>query len=200
MHVYSIDSTLPRPSKIHASLAGGVRKSPLRSQLLPQLAGVDLNSPLFEGDQSNPAPGAGGTLFDPDTMLPFPTASVGEESDRQESSPYVSDLDTFTAENFFLDTSRHLKAVLFTKKALVSCPRVRLLGYTPLRPRHPSARTCALTLACIQQVPSLWRQIAEQHAHVALFGVVRQSEADLLDRFSITSHDLPKVVIFCPGV
>ena len=56
------------------------------------------------------------------------------------------------------------------------------------------------THTCIQQVPSLWRQIAEQHAHVALFGVVRQSEADLLDRFSITSHDLPKVVIFCPGV
>ena len=102
---------------------------------------MDLNSPLFEGDQSTPAPGAGGTLFDPDTMLPFPAASVGEESDRQESSPYVSELDTFTAENFFLDTSRHLKAVLFTKKALVSYPRVRLLGHTPTA---QSARTCAL--------------------------------------------------------
>ena len=155
MHVYSIDSTLPRPSKIHASLAGGVRKSPLRSQLLPQLAGVDLNSPLFEGDQSNPAPGAGGTLFDPDTMLPFPAASVGEESDRQESSPYVSDLDTFTAENFFLDTSRHLKAVLFTKKALVSCPRVRLLGYTPTASKRSNlcAKTCMHTTGALVVAP-----------------------------------------------
>ena len=59
------------------------------------------------------------------------------------STPYVADLSTFTADRFFLDTSRQIKAVLFTKKT---------------------------------HVPSLWRQVAAQYAHLALFGVVRESE------------------------
>ena len=35
------------------------------------------------------------------------------------SSPFVADLNLFTADRFFLDTSRQMKAVLFTKKAQV---------------------------------------------------------------------------------
>ena len=35
------------------------------------------------------------------------------------SSPLVAGLNTFTADRFFLDTSRQVKAVLFTKKTEV---------------------------------------------------------------------------------
>lgn len=134
------------------SVKSGVRRSPLRSQLLHDFANVDLGREGLAEDEASTAATAA------EERVPKREGSLG--------SPFVADLNTFTADRFFLDPSRQIKAVLFTKKP---------------------------------QVPTLWRQIASEHAHLALFGAVRRSETELMERFSVDEASMPKVVLFCPG-
>jgi len=178
--------------RAHVCVRAGeqVRRSPLRSQLLADLDALDLGALPFEDEASTAASsdgaheggcaangvgkGAEGLGFDlqafhPDTLRPFDDGGHETELPRSyygESSNLVTVLNTFTADRFFLDTSRQVKAVLFTKKA---------------------------------QIPTLWQQVATELAHHALFGLVRDSETELLERFALEKASLPRILVFCPG-
>ncbi len=43
------------------------------------------------------------------------------------------------------------------------------------------------------------RQVAMAKLREASFGLVQESESDLMERFGLTSQDLPRVVAFLPG-
>jgi len=148
----------PSAEMVDEGAAGGPRRSPLRSQLLADFASVHLDGGLAEDEES--------MAHEASTAAPPAEERGARPREGSLGSPFVADLNTFTADRFFLDPSRQIKAVLFTKK--------------------PS-------------VPTLWRQIAAEHAHLALFGAIRLSETELLERFSVDEKSMPKVVLFCPG-
>ena len=50
------------------------------------------------------------------------------------------------------------------------------------------------------EIPALWRQVAMANLRIASFGLVRHSEEDLMQRFQLTPEQLPRVVIFLPGL